>query len=222
MDSMGNYQWDINNPLGYKNAMGRYKTEFEMDFIMTCLNSELNKVIDLGGGSGRFAIPLINRGFDVTIIDIDETAINMAKQSGVLKAFCKDLREIDEFDFDTALAIELLMVSNPVDIIKKAYQILKPNGIIIFVSANTNSWRFWLRKLKNKKNSYDLSYKQYKQLLGDSNFEIIKSKGFMWMPFKVNSNNILISIFAKIEKILQLGKWKNQSPWLIIAAKKIK
>lgn len=217
-----NYQWDINNPNGYKNRMGKYKTDFEIDFIDSHLKPEFHKIIDLGGGSGRFALPLIKKGFDVTLVDIDETAIKLAKAVGISNAHCQNLLEINEFNFDAALAIELLMVTNPHSIIKKANEIIKPNGLFIFVSANSNSWRFKIRKLKKKNNSHDLSYSRYLDLLKENGFEIIKTEGFMWMPFKVNSNNILIPLFAKIEKTLQLGKWKNQSPWIIIVAKKIK
>lgn len=217
------YLWDINNPRGYYNRMGLYKTNVELLFIKKFLRGEkVPKVLDLGGGSGRFAVPLKKEGCDITVLDLDENAINLCKERGIEKSFCLDIREYSELNFDLVLAIELFLVTTPLDVIKVAERTLKPNGIFITVGSNKLSWRYKLRSLRKKKSkNYDeFSLHEYRVLFANNGFEIIEIMGFNWMPFKVNSNNLLISIIAKLETKLKLHKWLNQSPWFLFACKK--
>lgn len=43
------------------------------------------KIVDLCGGTGELSLKLQNIGFDVTLMDIDERLLKIAKQKGVLK-----------------------------------------------------------------------------------------------------------------------------------------
>jgi 2-polyprenyl-3-methyl-5-hydroxy-6-metoxy-1,4-benzoquinol methylase len=215
------YQWDDLNPKGYNNRMGKYKTKVQLDFILKNIGNS-NTIFDMGGGSGRFAIPLIKLGFDVTVIDLDQGAIDLCKKKGIKKAICGNVLDYNQERFDAAIAMELFLVTEPDAIISHAYNILNPEGVLIFTCVNKNSWRYKLRKLrKNRSYNYDkYSYEEYLELISKNRFEIIETKGFVWMPFKVNSNNILIPVFAKLEKFLRLSKWLSQSPSFIFYCKK--
>ena len=61
------YVWDQNNPEGYYNRMGFYKTQIELQFITNNLNKN-SSILDLGGGSGRFALPLIKQKHEVWLL----------------------------------------------------------------------------------------------------------------------------------------------------------
>lgn len=218
------YLWDENNPEGYKNRSGIYKTKVEYDFIKSHISTTKATICDLGGGSGRFALPLIKSGFDVTVVDLNSDAIELCKQKGIIKSYCCDIRFFKEFGFEIVLAMELFLVTPPADVFKISNQKLINNGLFIFVGTNKNSWRYKLHNLRKKKseNYGELSVKEYKNLLIVNGFEIIDIKGFNWIPFKVNSNNILIPIFSKLESVIFLNKWLYQSPWLLFACKKSK
>ena len=54
------YIWDINT--GYATKGGKYKTEREISFIKKHMPDRKTKILDIGGGSGRFAIPLTQMG----------------------------------------------------------------------------------------------------------------------------------------------------------------
>jgi len=82
------YLWDEDNPLGYKNRMGLYKTKMELEFIKSCLPNHKLEILDIGGGSGRFALPLSKLNHDVTTIDISKDAIDLAKHKGLIKSYC--------------------------------------------------------------------------------------------------------------------------------------
>ena len=44
------YQYDLDDPLVYKNEMGRYKTERQLSFIRRFLSRESMALLDIGGG----------------------------------------------------------------------------------------------------------------------------------------------------------------------------
>jgi SAM-dependent methyltransferase len=218
-----NYLWDQFNPSGYYNRMGFYKTKLELDFILRHVNANKQVILDIGGGSGRFAVPLIQNGHEVTVVDLNAEAIRLCKERGIKNAFCKDIRDLQPAEYNVVIAIELFLVTSPSEVFNAAYKQLKKDGIFIFVGTNKKSWRNKLHNLRKKKskNLGELTIEEYKGLLNLSKFEQIDIKGFNWMPFRVNSNNILIPFFALIEKILKLGSWLNQSPWLLVACRKI-
>ena len=105
------YSWDIENPQSYNNRMVYYKTKVEFDFINIYLTEKM-KILDIGGGSGRFAIPLHEAGYNVTVVKRDSEAIDM------LTNRCPEIRCIKgDFDkveisqkYDLIISIEVLFI----------------------------------------------------------------------------------------------------------------
>jgi SAM-dependent methyltransferase len=96
------------------------------------------KLLDLGCGTGRFAIPFANQlGYSVTAIDNSKEMIEKAKQKDADSSvvwLVQDVTNlaIGESAFDVIFMSHLLHhLDNPQALIKKCYQILKPNGVII-------------------------------------------------------------------------------------------
>lgn len=216
------YQWDEKNPQGYYNRSGFYKTNVEYEFIKSHISDNHETILDMGGGSGRFALPLIKAGYDVTVVDLDSNAIELCKKKGITKSFCIDLRKFDLNGYDIILAIEVFSIASPHEVLKIANQKLVANGIFIFTGSNKKSWRYKLHKLHaNRSENYgELTINEYKNLILENGFKIIEIKGFNWMPFKISSDNVLIPIFSKIESFFKLNKWLNQSPYFLFACKK--
>lgn len=101
-----------------------------------------SRYLELGSGRGTTSMYLAARGCDVTMVDIAPSAFELAKEN--FRAF-----EIAEPDFvasdvrDTGLPSEswdciyniglLEHFEDPVPIIKEAYRLLKPNGLLFMV-----------------------------------------------------------------------------------------
>lgn len=83
--------------------MGFYKTQKELKFIKSHLNENFFEILDLGGGSGRFALPLQEIGLDVTLVDFNLNAIEIAKQREIKKALCINIKEFKESNYDLVL-----------------------------------------------------------------------------------------------------------------------
>src|ERR1035437_5460338 len=100
MDQIINYQWDDENSKGYYNKSGFYKTKTEFQFIKSHISSGQKNVLDMGGGSGMFALPLIRDGYNVTVVDLESAAIELCKKKGVKESYCCDIRKFKPSGFD--------------------------------------------------------------------------------------------------------------------------
>jgi predicted TPR repeat methyltransferase len=221
------YNWDVQS--AYNNRSGKYKTSVQMRFILDNMNGKTEKILDIAGGSGRFAIPLLEYSKDITVIDINETAIELLKErNGNVKAICDDFMKANvNGTYSLILCIEALgYFENWEQYFKKIFSLLDKDGRFIFTYTNPSSWRFFLRNIKRKfsaTNRYtDMNLTALKQLLHQCGLEIEVMKGMNWMPLPVRSNSLLVGPLAFSERIFQLNKWYSQSPWLLISVKKRK
>lgn len=220
------YNWDFLNKKAYNNTIGRYRTNIELSFITKYINGENDKILDIAGGSGRIAIPLIKYSNDITVTDINTKAMQILDERDLgIKTVCGDFSQTNFPNLYTLiLCIEGPDYFNDWDeFFGKVSSLLEDRGRCIFTYTNPSSWRYLLRRVKNinKKNPYHVhSFEALKQLLLRKGFEIKEIKGFNWMPFSVASNNPLVKLFAFLERKLKLYRWHSQSPWMLISIKK--
>jgi len=116
-----------------------------LDFIQRKIkkNSLTNfKVLDIGCGGGILCEPLARLGANVTGIDTNKKAIEIAKdhaRKSKLKINYKnvDLMDINENKFDFITCMEVLEhVENPELIISQSRKLLKKNGLFIGSTIN--------------------------------------------------------------------------------------
>ncbi|HAU30913.1 MAG TPA: hypothetical protein DCW46_01195 [Desulfotomaculum sp.] len=101
---MEDYYWDIANAT----KMGEYLTRKEWDVIDSFLeNNNISNCLDIGCGSGRFSIPISQRGIDVVAIDNDPIALLKLKE----KLNERELQLLKEMQINYHLKILLLIVS---------------------------------------------------------------------------------------------------------------
>jgi 2-polyprenyl-3-methyl-5-hydroxy-6-metoxy-1,4-benzoquinol methylase len=227
MDQNNSYIWTIDNPLGYKNRMGFYKTQKEFEFILRNLQHDNLRILDVGGGSGRFAHPLAARGHNLTIVDKSHSALDycQAHSHNKIKCICDDFMDcsIEKESFEVVIAMEcVLFFTDREKLFREINQVLVPGGIFIFTELNKFSWRYILHKMFRKKDGkYNVkSIEDYRSALKNTGFEVNDIEGFMWIPLTVISDSVLVDLFAYLESWLGLQKWIDQSPWLLIAAQK--
>lgn len=99
------------------------------------------KVLDVGAGVGSHALILQKRGFDVTGMDISETAVQIMLQRGLKKAFQGDILKLEGPRYDT-----LLFMMNGIGLtgslqglrafLKRAKNLLNPGGQLVFDSSD--------------------------------------------------------------------------------------
>jgi len=105
------------------------------------------RILDVGGGTGRFAIPLLERGFNVTLIDASPLAVEKAleniRKRGLLKQaniIHHDILDPLPFkhSFDAAFCIEVLeyMPKHIRKALENVVNYLKPGGRIFIGVPN--------------------------------------------------------------------------------------
>jgi len=223
------YQYDLDDPLVYKNEMGRYKTERQLSFIRRFLSRESMALLDIGGGGGRLAIPLADLGHRITVIDISYEALALLKTrtGDRVEAIQSDVLTFEyPRRFDIAIAIDSLKYISSVpmtDLFAKVNSLLVMGGIFLIAEINKSSWRNHLSQLLGRRRlRYNITSPEgYGAALRTAGFQVDSMAGFLWMPLAFNSNSPLVRGFGAIEKMFQLGRWVGQSPWLLIAARKV-
>lgn len=124
---------------------------YELDFFKFAFNSfagtPVNEILDVGCGTGRHYIPLMQKGYKVTGLDMSQNMLNVlkrkARESKIKPhVFRKDMREIDFVEkFDAAICMNsaFMYLLTDEDILRalRAFQgALKPGGVVIIDIMN--------------------------------------------------------------------------------------
>jgi 2-polyprenyl-3-methyl-5-hydroxy-6-metoxy-1,4-benzoquinol methylase len=101
---------------------------------------EGKSVLDVGCGAGRLAKILLDQGHDVTVIDSDEKAIEIAKKKGIV-GFVADISSWEtDAKFDCAVAADILEhIDDDRFAIKRIHAMLKTGGCLI---VNVPAYKF--------------------------------------------------------------------------------
>ncbi len=131
----------------------KHRTEFAITIqaIEEYLSKPQAKIIDIGGGPGRYSIELAKKGHEVTLVDLSEGNLDMAKQKSKqmgasIKLFqqgnAKNMNCFEDETFDAVLMLgpmyHLLEENERLKALSEAHRLLKSNGII-FVSFITKN-----------------------------------------------------------------------------------
>ena len=99
------------NSLNEWERLQGFHFEFEITKVMLNKYGKFGKVLDIGGGPGRYSLYLSSLGFDVTLVDLSENnvkfALSKAQEMGLsLKAYVADARDLSSLnlgEYDTIL-----------------------------------------------------------------------------------------------------------------------
>jgi 2-polyprenyl-3-methyl-5-hydroxy-6-metoxy-1,4-benzoquinol methylase len=184
------------------------------------------RVLDLAGGSGRFALPLLRDGYDVTVNDINPASLRLLQKRCAdlpVSLWPGDFLQVNiPGQFDSALAMECLENLPFEQALSRVRDLLKPGGVFVFTGLNSGSWRFLARKMlgRARAGEHVMNMREYCATCDKLGFEVVAIRGLMWTPFAVTSNSPLVPMFANLERVLGLTKIHSQSPWLLIMARR--
>jgi SAM-dependent methyltransferase len=115
------------------NEKHRFLTPKPPSKLLEFVPSKKGKALDLGGGYGRNAKVLCDKGYEVTLIDISEVGISKIKDSRI-KTLCLDLDEYElkKNSYDAILMIKYFNY----ELLKQIPEALKAEGYFIFETIN--------------------------------------------------------------------------------------
>lgn len=114
------------------------------------------KLLDLGCSSGAFLNSARTLNFNAEGIEPAKLAAETAIQNG-LKVHIGTIQELDlpKQSFDVITMFEVIEhLQDPTPVLREARELLKPNGIMVIGTANTDSWTN--KVMKNRWEYYDL------------------------------------------------------------------
>jgi S-adenosylmethionine-dependent methyltransferase len=125
--------------------MDRHRTEFAVTLkaLRAHLPAAPARILDCGGGPGRYAIALAQLGYGVTLFDLSpgllDIAVRQAANAGVCldaveQGTATDLSRFPDASFDAVLLMgplyHLLEESQRVQALRETYRVVKPGGTV--------------------------------------------------------------------------------------------
>ena len=203
--------------------MGKYLTQIETRFIQSSINlSQTKTIMDVGAEAGRFSQFSKTNTTETISLDIDKYGLKRlkhnAKGTSVIQADARKIPIKNEV-FDAIFMIEVLdYISELRQALSECHRTLKPNASLILSFGNKSSLKAKLRELSGK--SYQHSYHKVIQTLTEIGFQVKKKTGYNWLLYGRMSENRLIPVLAKMERVFGFRKIPSLSPWVIVYAVK--
>ena len=162
-DSRPEYEWE---------RLDRHRTEFALTLraLQEFLPPPPVKILDCGGGPGRYSIELALQGYEVTLFDLSDGNLALAKEkaakanatfSNIHQGTATDLSRYANNTFDTVLLMgplyHLLAEADRQQALAETYRVLKTDGMLFsafitryapikWCAANDPEWVFTHQK----------------------------------------------------------------------------
>lgn len=121
-------------------------TQSERDFLIEAIRSG-EKVLDIGCGTGRFTVPMAEKGADVSGLDISRPMLDVASRKLADRGLTADLREGDmahlpfpDASFDTVTSMLALMhvpLEDRQAVFGEVARVLRPGGRMLLGVKNS-------------------------------------------------------------------------------------
>ena len=163
----------------YEEWFDRYADVYESELnMLKAITPKFNRALEIGVGSGRFAVPLgIKEG-----IEPSNKMAKIAQERGikVYPGFAENLPfQDEEFDF-ILIAVTICFVKDPIKTLEEAYRVLKRDGKILVAIVDKDSpigKEYLSKKEKSEfyKNVNFFSTSDIHELLKEAGFEVVST-----------------------------------------------
>jgi SAM-dependent methyltransferase len=114
-------------------------------------------LLELGAAVGEFLSVMSSRGWKVEGVEVSRDAVEVAKRNHAVDIFCGNLEQFESSKtYDVVCMYHSLEhTPNPAYVIDRAYELLKPGGIIVIEVPNLKGFDSRINR-ERKLSSYDL------------------------------------------------------------------
>jgi ubiquinone/menaquinone biosynthesis C-methylase UbiE len=193
--------------------------------------NEKLKILDMGGGTGKYSLFLSKLGYNVTLLDISDESLNIAKNKLAKENININVINVsgentpfgeNEFDIIIMTGGVINYTPNPLKLLSECKRILKNDGILYFDFTNTIGWanemrdvNFRLELLLAKEKLVQMpdwdypervfNYKHMEEMVGNEGFKIINKYGITnlitSLPFEIKFRNADGELLEKYKKV---------------------
>lgn len=190
--------------------MDRHRTEFAV--TLRALEEHLPpppaRILDCGGGPGRFAIELAQRGYQVTLFDLSAGNLKLAREKAVqagveLVAFeqgtANDLSRFPDKAFDAVLLLgplyHMLEEHERRETLRECYRVLQPGGLFFaaFISRYAGH-----RNIARNQPEFLLADKEFAgDVLASGKIPPLKRDGTEWISYMIHPEEVEPFLFTE-------------------------
>jgi ubiquinone/menaquinone biosynthesis C-methylase UbiE len=208
-----------------RSPITRANAENQIGFVLECFQN-INEIVEVGCGTGKFTIPLAKEGKKVVAIDYAEEMLDIVHKKAVARGLEDRIElkhgDIENLDIPSGSAKGLLSIAvlrhfeREAKAVSELSRVLDNSGVLLidYLSSFFFKPYDFLNKLLLKKaatkghqwyrNYYRSAYSM-KKILKDHELEIIKKKGFVLLPTSVTEKLHVRIPVEFIERRLGLG-----------------
>ena len=177
------------------------------------------RLLDIGCATGYF-LNAARLNYDVHGVELSKWAVEYAKNNLKLSVDCGNLLQMhyDEDSFDVITMIDFIEhVSDPKEILREVYRILKKDGIVYIVTPSIKSLSASVFRSKwwglRAAHIYYFSPRTLKKMLYETGFEARFMQSFgriftlnYWLSRLVNYNKLIYGIFSALINKTRTGQ----------------
>ncbi len=180
-----------------------------------------DRVLDIGGGPGRYSLYLTKRGCDVTLFDLSDGNIEFAKQKAaeqgaIIKTVCGDARVADcllNEQYDHVLLMgpmyHLLEESDRIKAVQASLNLLKTNGVIFISFINMIAGMIYAMKCQPDIIGNPIEKEFYNAFISNKSFA---GEAFTQAYFARQDEILLFMEQFSLEKLHFIGQESITSP----------
>lgn len=167
----------------------------ELDFEVMYLPAQKGRLLDVGCGDGRFLMKMRDLGWQAEGMEVDETAVEIARKNGLKVSVGQLPGKTYPENFFDVITLRSVMehFSDPLDVLIECQRILKDTGYLMIITPNTKS------RVHNiyKEKWFDLDPPRHLHIFSSKNMKnLLKKAGFKNIKNWTTSRNLRSSLIG--------------------------
>ena len=139
----------------FETPLGRTVDELEKDLLWKLIGSGDGRALDVGTGTGHFAVEFVSRGWTAVGLDLSAEMLAVARGKGAALSLTRGdagALPVASESFDLVLSVTALeFVAHPHQALQEMWRALRPGGRLVMGVLNAWSPWAWARRLESRK-----------------------------------------------------------------------